>query len=50
MFNGYYQHEYPLGYALGGDAESIAVGGKLWIDNQNFINAKVQHAKVKQSS
>lgn len=47
--DGYYQHGYPLGYALGGDTESIAVGGKLWLDNQNFINAKVQHAKVNQS-
>lgn len=47
--DGYYQHGYPLGYALGGDTESIAVGGKLWVDNQNFINAKVQHAKVNQS-
>ena len=48
--DGYYQQGYPLGYALGGDTESIAVGGKLWVDNQNFINAKVQHAKVNQSS
>lgn len=47
--DGYYQHGYPLGYSLGGDTESIAVGGKLWVDNQNFINAKVQHAKVNQS-
>lgn len=48
--DGNYQHGYPLAYSLGGDTESIAVGGKLWIDNQNFINAKVQHAKVNQSS
>ncbi len=48
--DGYYQHGYPLGYALGGDTESIALGGKLWVDDQNFINAKVQHAKVNQSS
>lgn len=47
--DGYYQHGYPLGYALGGDTESITMGGKLWVDNQNFINAKVQHAKVNQS-
>lgn len=47
--DGYYQHGYPLGYALGGDAESIAIGGKLWLNNQNFINAKLQHAKVNQS-
>lgn len=47
--DGYYQHGYPLGYALGGDAESIAIGVKLWLNNQNFINAKLQHAKVNQS-
>lgn len=48
--DGNYQHGYPLGYALGGDTESIVVGGKLWLNNQNFVNAKVQHAKVNQSS
>ena len=47
--DGYYQNSYPLGYALGGDAESIAVGGRLWLDNRNFINAKLQHAKVNQA-
>lgn len=47
--DGYYQYGYPLGYALGGDSESIVVGGKLWLDPQNFINAKLQHAKVNQS-
>lgn len=47
--DGYYQYGYPLGYALGGDTESVALGGKLWVDNRNFINAKVQHAKVNQS-
>lgn len=48
--DGNYQYGYPLGYALGGDTESIAIGGKLWVDNQNFITAKAQHAKVNQSS
>lgn len=47
--DGYYQQGYPLGHGLGGDAESIALGGKLWLDNRNFINAKLQHAKVNQS-
>jgi len=31
--DGYYQHGYPLGYSLGGDAESIAIGGQLWLNN-----------------
>ena len=47
--DGYYQQGYPLGYALGGDAESVAVGGRLWFDERNFINAKLQHAKVNQA-
>ena len=48
--DGYYQNGYPLGYALGGDAESVSLGGRLWLDNRNFINAKLQHAKVNQSN
>ncbi|WP_201582651.1 capsule assembly Wzi family protein [Psychrobacter jeotgali] len=48
--DGYYQHGYPLGHALGGDTQSVSLGGKLWLDNRNFINAKVQHAKVNQSN
>lgn len=47
--DGYYQQGFPLGYALGGDTESVALGGRLWLDNRNFINAKVQHAKVNQA-
>ena len=47
--DGYYQQGYPLGHSLGGDAESISVGGKLWLDERNFINAKLQHAKVNQA-
>jgi len=47
--DGNYQQGFPLGYALGGDAEGIALGGRLWLDNRNFINAKIQHAKANQS-
>ena len=47
--DGYYQQGYPLGHALGGDAESVAVGGRLWLDNRNFINTKLQYAKVNQA-
>ena len=35
---------------MGGDAESVALGGKLWVDNQNFISTKLQYAKVNQSN
>lgn len=47
--DGYYQQGYPLGHALGGDAESIAVGSKLWLNNNDFITAKLQYAKVNQA-
>lgn len=47
--DGYYQQGYPLGHALGGDAESVSVGGRLWLDNRNFINTKLQYAKVNQA-
>ena len=47
--DGYYQQGYPLGYSLGGDAESVSVGGKLWLNERNFINAKLQHARVNQA-
>lgn len=47
--DGYYQQGYPLGHALGGDAESIAIGGRLWLDNRNFVNTKLQYAKVNQA-
>lgn len=47
--DGYYQQGFPLGYALGGDAESITLGGRVWLDHRNFVNAKIQHAKVNQA-
>lgn len=47
--DGYYQQGYPLGYSLGGDAESVAVGSKLWLNNNNFVSTKLQYAKVNQS-
>jgi len=47
--DGYYQQGYPLGHSLGGDAESISVGGRLWLDSRNFVNTKLQYAKVNQA-
>ena len=47
--DGYYQQGYPLGHSLGGDAESVSVGGKLWLDSRNFVNTKLQYAKVNQA-
>lgn len=47
--DGYYQQGLPLGYALGGDTESIALGSRVWLDSNNSVRAKLQHAKVNQS-
>ena len=47
--DGYYQQGYPLGHGLGGDAESIAVGGKVWLNEKDFLTSKLQYAKVNQS-
>lgn len=47
--DGYYQQGYPLGHGLGGDAESISLGSKVWLNEDNFLRAKVQYAKVNQS-
>ena len=47
--DGYYQQGYPLGYGLGGDAESIAVGSKVWLNEKDFLTTKLQYAKVNQS-
>lgn len=47
--DGYYQQGYPLGHGLGGDAESIAVGGKVWLNEKDFLTTKLQYAKVNQS-
>ncbi|MEZ7500933.1 capsule assembly Wzi family protein [Psychrobacter sp. Arc29] len=47
--DGYYQQGYPLGHSLGGDAESVSVGGRLWLDSRNFVNTKLQYVKVNQS-
>lgn len=48
--DGYYQQGYSLGHALGGDTRSVSVGSKLWLDNNDFIRAKLQYAKVNQSA
>lgn len=47
--DGYYQQGYPLGHPLGGDAESVSVGGKLWVSPEDFVTAKLQYAKVNQA-
>ncbi|UUS64431.1 MULTISPECIES: capsule assembly Wzi family protein [unclassified Acinetobacter] len=47
--DGYYQHGYPLGHALGGDAQMVSVGGNIHIDPLNRLNGRVLFAKVSET-
>ncbi|ERL56207.1 capsule assembly Wzi family protein [Psychrobacter aquaticus] len=47
--DGYYQQGYPLGHSLGGDAESLSIGSKVWLNNSDFLRVKLQYAKVNQA-
>ncbi|WP_180077254.1 capsule assembly Wzi family protein [Acinetobacter sp. YH12251] len=47
--DGYYQHGYPLGHALGGDAQMVSVGGNIRIDPLNRLNGRVFFAKVSET-
>lgn len=47
--DGYYQHGFPLGHALGGDAEMISLGGHMHIDALNRVSGRVLSAKLNQS-
>lgn len=44
--DGYYQHGYPLGHAMGGDGQMVSVGGNIRIDPMNRINGRVLFAKM----
>ncbi|CAM4082574.1 capsule assembly Wzi family protein [Acinetobacter pragensis] len=44
--DGYYQHGYPLGHAMGGDGQMVSVGGNIRIDLMNRINGRVLFAKM----
>lgn len=47
--DGYYQHGFPLGHAMGGDGEMISVGGDIRFDPMNRLNARLIFAKINQS-
>lgn len=47
--DGYYQHGYSLGHALGGDGQMVSVGGHMRIDPLNRLNGRVLFAKVSQT-
>ncbi|WP_288386721.1 capsule assembly Wzi family protein, partial [uncultured Acinetobacter sp.] len=48
--DGYYQHGYPLGHAIGGDGQMYSVGGDIRVDVMNRISGRVLLAKVNQSN
>jgi hypothetical protein len=48
--DGYYQHGFPLGHAMGGDGQMLSLGGDIRFDVMNRLNGRVMVAKVNQSS
>lgn len=48
--DGYYQHGFPLGHAMGGDGEMVSVGGDMRFDLMNRLSGRVVFAKVNQSN
>ncbi|MEG0487378.1 MAG: capsule assembly Wzi family protein [Acinetobacter sp.] len=48
--DGFYQHGFPLGHAIGGDGEMVSVGGDIRFDVMNRLSGRAMYAKVNQSS
>lgn len=47
--DGYYQHGFPLGHAIGGDGQMYSFGGSIHFDKVNRLNGRVLLAKVNKS-
>ncbi len=47
--DGYYQHGFSLGHAMGGDGQMVSVGGDIRIDHMNRLSGRALVAKVNQS-
>ncbi|RZN84946.1 capsule assembly Wzi family protein [Acinetobacter johnsonii] len=47
--DGYYQHGFPLGHAMGGDGQMYSLGGDIRFDHMNRLKGRVLLAKVNQS-
>ncbi len=47
--DGYYQHGFPLGHAMGGDGQMYSLGGDIRFDHMNRLKGRVLIAKVNQS-
>lgn len=48
--DGYYQHGFPLGHAMGGDGEMVSVGSDIRFDLMNRLSGRILFAKVNQSN
>lgn len=48
--DGYYQHGFPLGHAIGGDGQIYSVGGDIHFDVINRLSGRVLYTKVNQSN
>lgn len=48
--DGYYQHGFPLGHAMGGDGEMVSVGGDIRFDRLNRLSGRAMFVKVNQSN
>lgn len=48
--DGYYQHGFPLGHAMGGDGQMYSIGGDIRFDVMNRLNGRAFVAKVNQSN
>lgn len=48
--DGYYQHGYPLGHAMGGDGQMYSVGGDIRFDVMNRLSGRAMVVKVNQSN
>ncbi|MEG9542865.1 capsule assembly Wzi family protein [Acinetobacter baumannii] len=48
--DGYYQHGFPLGHAMGGDGQMYSVGGDIRFDVMNRLSGRAMVVKVNQSN
>lgn len=48
--DGYYQHGFPLGHAMGGDGQMYSIGGDIRFDAMNRLNGRAFVTKVNQSN
>lgn len=48
--DGYYQHGFPLGHAMGGDGQMYSVGGNIRVDRMNRLAGRMIYADVNQSA